>query len=481
MEDYISEFLDVTDEDSSITDLKVEGNVKYVTVTKNLRHDLYCPLCGSKLHSNGRFTRHPKHQILQDGFVLYLTCVGRQWKCSNPECNYSHYDQFSFLEPSKQITKIIQIQIIMDLKDIKLSCKQVAEKYKVSDTYVHQLFMRYVNLPRLPLTEYLCIDEVYLNISPKCKYALVLMDFLTGEILDVVESRRKEVTDPYFRSIPVEERKKVKYLICDMYNPYINFTRTFFDRSVAVTDSFHVLQWLLKLIRTYINSVKRRYQDRDRKRLEERNEKTNRNDQTTQDSDEVYILKKAMWVMLSNRSNWTYREGKYNWKLGRVMDTYDWENAFLDLDNNFRAIRSLKDLYEEFNENFANDLEGAAKRLDELIKIYENSDIKIFKEFAQLLIEHRSTIINSFNYVLSEKLSGNETVLRRLSNGPMESFNNIPSALRSQSHGVNNFDYTRNRILWSVRKNASINLVPRSAKEVHTSGKKRKPYKKHNS
>ena len=83
------------------------------------------------------------------------------------------------------------------------------------------------------------------------------MDFMTGDIIDIVRSRRKKYTENYFLSIPKTERDRVECLCCDMYNPYINYTEQYFLHSVAVTDSFHVLQWLLHLINIYINDVKK--------------------------------------------------------------------------------------------------------------------------------------------------------------------------------------------------------------------------------
>ncbi len=37
-----------------------------------------------------------------------------------------------------------------------------------------------------------------------------------------VQDGCKEITLPYFASIPIDERKQVRYLICDMYNPYLS-------------------------------------------------------------------------------------------------------------------------------------------------------------------------------------------------------------------------------------------------------------------
>jgi transposase len=160
------------------------------------------------------------------------------------------------------------------------------------------------------------------------------------------------------------------------------------------------------------------------------------------------------------------------------MDTYSSESEFLALDENFQTIRNRKELYEDFNEKFVNDLEGASKRLDELIEIYDNSNIQLFNDFSSLLKRYHDSIVNSFTYVAAQNIS--DTALRRLSNGPLESFNNIPSGLRSQSHGVKNFQYMRNRILWAVRANASIKAVPYTIKQIQTEGRKRSTYKKKN-
>ncbi len=62
-----------------------------------------------------------------------------------------------------------------------------------------------------------------------------------------------------------------------MYDPYVNYTNQYFSNAKIITDSFHVLQWLLHLINNYINEVKKRYQAKDRKRLEDKNHDNNQN------------------------------------------------------------------------------------------------------------------------------------------------------------------------------------------------------------
>ena len=472
--DGITELLDLSDDDSEIIDSHTEGHTKYVTLQKKLIPK-YCPYCHSRLHSKGTFQRHPNNPVLQDGYELKLTLIGRRWECPNKDiCNYSETDEFNFIEANKKNTKIVPLMVINEMKDLHLSCRQVAARFNVSDTYVHEIFMRYVSLPRLPLTSCISIDEVYVNIAPEFKYALVIMDFPTSTILDILPSRREKTTAQYFMSIPKKERDGVRYLICDMYNPYINYTQRYFHDSIAIVDSFHVLQWLENLIGRYINDVKKRYQDRDRKVLEDRSYTHNHDFETQKDSQEVYILKNAKWVLLMRKDRIKYSGRHYNHFLNQYLDAYDWQKMFLSLDPAFDKIRFYKDMYEEFNSSWVNDKDEASEHLEELINVYSNCDIKIFREFSNLLSHYHDQIINSFTFVSGAEALSNSETLRRLSNGPMESFNNNPSSLRTQSHGVKNFEYTRNRILWAMRDNPPVHIVPKTAEDVHTYTQKKR-------
>ena len=139
----------------------------------------------------------------------------------------------------------------------------------VSDTYAIQLFARYVDLPpRRQLSEVICIDEVHVNISKVCNYALVLQDFLTGEPIDMVVNRRQEITEPYFSSIPKAERFRVKYLISDMYRPYISYVDKYFPNAISIVDSFYVVKMINEKILGYIRRLQNKYKHLDEQRHE---------------------------------------------------------------------------------------------------------------------------------------------------------------------------------------------------------------------
>lgn len=79
-------------------------------------------------------------------------------------------------------------------------------------THTPFLFDRYVKMDRLPLSDIVSVDEVYLDMDEYCSYALVIQDFYTGNPIDLlIRSRRTNSTEPYFAAIPLSERCAVKY------------------------------------------------------------------------------------------------------------------------------------------------------------------------------------------------------------------------------------------------------------------------------
>jgi hypothetical protein len=103
------------------------------------------------------------------------------------------------------------------------------------------------------------------------------------------------------------------------------------------------------------------------------------------------------------------------------------------------------------------------------LELLLTNSINLFTLELYLLISI-SAVNNFYNLYILSKLftikikvldSNNNYILRRLSNGPIESFNNIPKNYKHISNGVSNFEYTRNRIIWATRENPSILGVPK--------------------
>ncbi|MBQ9036145.1 MAG: transposase [Erysipelotrichaceae bacterium] len=230
---------------------------------------------------------------------------------------------------------------------------------------------------------------------------------------------------------------------------------------------------------SYIYNLTKQFRERDLKLLEEKNLKTNREYKSIKTSKEVYILSKFKWVLLEKQSDIDYStERKWCPFLTEYLDTFQKEKMFLDLDPHFLRLRELKEMYHTFDNDSKQNPEYAGPKLDELIKYYQNCDQQIFREFAILLNKYRNEIILSYTFVDIIDKNG-ETVHRRLSNAFIESFNRKPKDLKRAAYGLSNFQYARNRILWSTRNAPAMLAKPRDIKEFKvTTGKKRGHYKK---
>lgn len=212
--------------------------------------------------------------------------------------------------------------IVGTYRNLLETSASIAKRFHISDSHAHEVFECYLKLDRLPLTDAISINEVHLDMDGDCRYALVIQDFHTGDPIDLLRSRRTNVTEPYFVLIPTQERRQVKYLISDMYNPYIAYVEKYFPNTVPVVNSFHVIQWITRSIDSYIRQLIKKYRQRDREYQDKLSFEQLRS-VALPPSDEVYLLQKYRWLILANQSNIRYRNDlRMDAHFHALMNTY---------------------------------------------------------------------------------------------------------------------------------------------------------------
>lgn len=469
---HIIELLNLEDPNVQVSSVDIHDGIREITLER-APSPQYCPYCSTRMHSRGIRKRSVNHPVMQDGFSIQLTLKQRRWKCTNIECSHEMNEDFSFVSPGRRNTNITDMLILDAFKDLNATASSIAHRFHVSDTYALTVFDRYVNMKRLSLGRILSVDEVHMEIPGECEYALVLFDFVSRQPIDIIQSRKQAETEPYFASIPVEERVKVEYLVCDMYNPYLSFAEKYFPNAQTVVDSFHVVQYLISRILQMMNTLQKKYRQRDDELKREKEEKAGRKLHLPQ-SDEYYLLKNHKWIMLTSVEHINYNAASHWDRHFRYyMDTYAYEERFFAIDDSFREIRDLKEKYIRFNRVCAGDVKKAAEELDRLIAEYSRCPYELFHDFARLLRKHRDSIIRSFTLIYTQA----GTV--RPSNGPIESLNRKPKDIKRNARGYRNFDHARNRLLFSLRTNAPILAQPRKDSEFkRITGKQRGPYQK---
>lgn len=450
----ITDLLNLEDRDIIITDILIQGQTKTITLeTPPVAH--FCPACGFRMHSRGIKKRTINHPILQDNYALILILKQRRWRCTNPECLYDTSESFKFVNKQRRTTNASDLLIVDSYRNLLETSASIAKRFHVSDSHAHEIFDRYVKLDRLPLTDAISVDEVHLDMDDDCRYALVIQDFHTGDPIDLLRSRRSNVTEPYFAAIPPEERNQVKYLISDMYNPYISYVEKYFPNAVPVVDSFHVIQWIIRSIDSYIRLLIKKYRQRDRE-CQDKLSYGQQRPVSFPPSDEVYLLQKYRWLILANQSNIHYRSNpRMDKHFHALMNTYDYEDALFRIDPKLRDYRDLKEKYVLFNSKNGGNPLLARTELKALIQEYRNSRFDVFRDFASLLEKFEDPIINSF--IMVEKIGNGKIYDARLSNGPIESINRKVKDLKRIGRGFRNFEHFRNRFLYATRSAPILN------------------------
>ena len=474
--DNIIKFLNFEDGGLEEVSQAVKDGKRYLTIQKKpVPH--FCPVCSYRMHSKGITKRTINHPIMQDGLQLVLLVNQRRWQCTNPACNNIITDEFSFVERYKRNTKLSNILIVDAFRNPNLTAAHIARKFNVSDTYALTTFSKYVYMRRRQLTEAICIDEVHVEVSKKCNYALVIQDFITGEPIDMIVNRRQEITEPYFTSITAAERARVRYLVSDMYRPYINYVQKYFPNAVSVVDSFHVVKHINHQIRLYMSALARKIKSRDEERHRERELAAHR-PLKFKPSTEYYLVKHYQWIILKNQSELKYsKEPWFVQRLGYYVDVHKLEYLLFQIDPTLKEFRKLKEKYIHFNNKYGDNSKKARPALRALIHEYRYCGYKLFRDIADTLDSHFESIVNSF--IVIERMCADGAHLSRLSNGPMESLNRITKDMRRNGRGFRNFEHLRNRFLFAERKNAQMlaSPLPPEAYQVKT-GTKRGPYKK---
>ena len=184
------------------------------------------------------------------GFKETLRIKRIRYKC--PKCGKTHTFKLQGIERYKTISDFVITAIKNEFYEIQ-SFTTIAKRYDISLNQVINIFDEHTKImPRRPLPEYLCIDEKHFEGDSDGKYCVVLSDFFSGEVIDVLPNRQMPYLDEYFKNISFIERSNVKVFISDMYDGYSTVKNKYFPKALFVIDLFHVI----KLLTSAINQIR---------------------------------------------------------------------------------------------------------------------------------------------------------------------------------------------------------------------------------
>jgi transposase len=112
------------------------------------------------------------------------------------------------------------MQLMELLKDSHLTFKKTAELSNLSTNTIINTFYNNRPNPKSYLPEVLYIDAIYLGHNASKKHVVVLLDFKTNQIVDIIYGGTKNALHSYFQKFSKEALNKTITLSCDMYEGY---------------------------------------------------------------------------------------------------------------------------------------------------------------------------------------------------------------------------------------------------------------------
>lgn len=438
----IADFLGIDGSLVESVELSDEGGRAAIRLKlKNRRPS--CPHCGCGGAFYEGFRKRAVADALFHGRKTTVTLLRRRYTCMNPLCGKGFYEPDPITLGSARVTRRMALEVLGALSDYSATFESVARRFGLSNTAVLDIFDRYYNPRRGRLPKFLCLDECYLKGNFDKPYALVLMDWEEGKVVDVLKGRNKPSVSSYLFSIPPAERESVEVVSIDMWEPYLDLAKSYLKNATVVVDSFHVMENLARAV------------DGVRKRVASGWPK---------DSDQHRYLKKYGWTLFKMGLDPYERKSKD--KVTKAyLNSWDAQQRILSISPDLRTAHKAYVHYKYFNSKRHS--KGDAERtIEDFCSNEEFKAIPELSEFLGTLERWKEYIAASFDEYVSK---------RRVSNGPIEGFNSLFKKLLRVTNGMKNFARFRARLLLCNSKKIILSNTPSKRKGK---GKKRGKYNK---
>ena len=431
---FITNILNVDDKDIDSLDCIDDSNGNLTLTIKLLRKESdVCPACDKPGRIHGYNTKKLNHSIFANRKCIIIF-KQRRYKCV--DCDLTFSESNPFAKRNGKITHETKINVLKDLKRTNVTYNQVAGRYNITATEVQRIFDKHVNIEPHALPGALSIDEHYFpNSDYDGLYMFIMMDFRTGELIDIYPDRKKSYLISKFSAIKnrtyndkthTSELSRVKYISMDLNDYYRQVCKLYFPNAIICADEFHVI----KNLNDYFDNVRKRCR-------------------RNCDSDlYIYLLTKFECVLSVDAD--LDNIGKYNRKLGRYINYRGIRELIFEAFPDIRIAYELKEDYILFNRtaNRTATLNNAEIELEKLIEAFKNCSIKEYKAFSSLLINWKKEIVNSFIVIEG----------KRINNSFIESRNRQIGSLIYNANGLSNFKRTRNRIMYCINKNDTYSI-----------------------
>ena len=249
---YILNLLNIEDKNIFINTNNMKNEVingkNYKIIEEFLSYNPdYCPHCGVINESKNDiikwgFRRNCVIKIPKQGNCLTRLILHKQ-RFLYKNCHNTFIAETSLVDRNKNISKNTELQINLELME-KQSEKDIAKRLDVSaskiDRKLNEISSHTV-LRHSSLPESMNWDEFKATKDTKGKMAFIIVDNNSGNIFDILDSRKSRDLEKYFRRYSKSQRDSVKFISINFYNGYIFLAKKLFKNANIVIDRFHII------------------------------------------------------------------------------------------------------------------------------------------------------------------------------------------------------------------------------------------------
>ena len=394
-------------------------NKRCLVILGYLKNDFeYCPCCGC-INENTIIKKGTRNSLIKINkhaeLTTYLDLTKQRYQCKN--CNKKFYATTPEVDYRCHISKQVKLAILNCAKE--MMCKSlIARLYNVSDNTVQNIFDTVFyndTVYKDFLPKAICIDEFTFK---KKTYAFNICNAKNGKTIDLVLDRTTNNLDKYFSHYTEKARKRVKFVVMDMYSPYVDLIKKWFPNAKIIIDLFHIVQLLTKsLNKTRINVMNENKDDRNKFKRYWR-----------------FILKSRFDL---DTSTWNKFRCFKN-----LMTEIDVVNYLLNKDKFFE---NSYDLYQDILYHLQH-------------RNYEGFNKVVNKEYQEISKQMQTTLNTLKKYSKYIK----NTLEYSYSNGVMERNNNTCKLIKRISFGFRNFRNMKSRIM------IITNIFRKEKRKYHT-------------
>ena len=360
------------------------------------RHDFgVCPHCREISASPHENTPRSVRDLDMGKWRVFIHFTGRRFYCE--QCKRAFTERLASIDPRRRQTRRFEQHVYQ--RCLHSTRKAVAEQTWLDQTTVKGIFKRWakqvVKTQRRQIVRVLGIDEITLKKRHK-QFVLVMSDLERRCVIAVLPSREKERLERWLSDLSENERKAIRVVSIDMWNPYRSAVRAKLPHADIVADRFHVMKQLNDRLTQLRRAIQRKA------------------DQATKE-----VIKGSRWLLVKNRSDLTLEE----------------EAQLMEILNASPELRDVYLLKEEFRTIFEkiNDPQRAELFLKFWIWKAEGTGNRYLSKFVSTLRNWWTEILQYFG--------------ERFSNGFVEGINRAIRVIINRAYGYRNFHNFRLQVL----------------------------------